>query len=205
MVYYKIALYQFRMTENFRSKRYVFPADPMCVEEEYLPSEGTYLEGHTVKAAIFGEPFLDRQRYKAKVFPKSHKIVRPVKGDLVIGIVKRVGKISLSIEIHFIGEKESFPPYTAVMHISNASQDFMEDMNEYFAVGDIVRAKVIDSKTIPLQLMTKSKSTGSIYSLCNLCGEPGKKIKRDTLICTGCEHKFTRKTAIDYGRGVLTE
>ncbi len=185
--------------------KFVFPADKLGVEEEYLPAEGTYLENHEIKAAIFGEAFLDREHYKATVFSKGGKAKIPHVGEIVVGVVQQVRKVSLAMEVHFLGEEEVFPPYSGVLHISNASRDFTSSMDELYASGDIVRAKVVDAKTVPIQLETKGINLGVIYSLCQKCGSITEKISKDKLQCTNCNLVQLRKTAIDYGKGILID
>ena len=184
---------------------YVFPSDKLAVEEEYVPSEGTYLENHEIRAAVFGDPFLDREHYKATVFPRTQKARVPHVGEVVVGVVQQVRKVSLAMEVHFLGEIEVYPPYSGVLHVSNASRDFVSSMDELFASGDIVRAKVVDAKTVPIQLETKGINLGVIYSLCERCGSVTNKVGRDKLQCSHCEHFQRRKTAIDYGKGILID
>lgn len=187
------------------TEKYVFPSDKLAIEEEYLPAEGTYLENHEIRAAVFGDPFLDREHYKATVFPKMGKAKVPHVGEIVVGVVQAVRKYSLVMEIHFLGEEEVFPPYTGVLHLANSSRDFVSTMEELYASGDIVRARVVDAKTVPVQLDTKSINLGVIYSLCERCGTVANKTGKDKLQCTQCDHFQKRKTAIDYGKGILIE
>ena len=104
------------------------------------------------------------------------------------------------MNIRYINNRVIEPAYSAIMHISDASRDFIKDIDSSFSAGDIVRASIIDAKTIPLQVSSKQNEEGVIFTTCDVCGENVTKIKRDLLQCSNCEHTQTRKTAIDFGK-----
>ena len=85
------------------------------------------------------------------------------------------------------------------MHISDASSDYIDDLDDYYAAGDIIRAKVIDAKTYPIQLEAKSNDHGVIATTCKICGESVTKLKKNLIKCNECGFEQTRATSIDFG------
>jgi exosome complex component CSL4 len=188
--------------QKAKGKKLIFPSAKIGVEEEFLPSTGTYLDkdSHEVRAAVFGEKYIDKKYYRAKVYsiPSGSKV--PRRYDTVVGVVVKAGKNVARFDVIFVNGKRVEPAYSAIMHISDASRDYVRSFDSFYGNGDLVRATVIDAKSIPIQLEAKKNDTGVIYSLCEKCGEETTKIKRNSLKCTSCGWKQTRNTAIDYGR-----
>lgn len=194
------------MTKNeqkAKEKKLVFPSAKIGIEEEFLPSFGTHIDNHEVKASVFGEVYIDKQSYRAKVYalPKGSRV--PRRYDTVIGVVIKAGRSVARFDVIFINGEKVEPAYSAIMHISDASRDYTRSFDNFYASGDLVRATIIDAKSIPMQLECKKNDSGVVYTLCEKCGEPAEKIKRNTLQCVSCEWKQTRNTAIDYGRNFI--
>lgn len=185
-------------------KKVIFPSDKIGIEEEFRLGDGTYLDkDHNIRSALFGEKFIDKKNYRAKVFGKVKRPLIPQLDDKVIGVVNRVSKYSMLIQIHYINGKHVHPAYSAVMHITNLSNDYVEDIDDAYAVGDIIRANVIDAHTIPIQLETKDREEGVIFAWCGECGEASKKIGKNLLQCTSCGKEEKRKTSLDYGKSLF--
>jgi exosome complex component CSL4 len=182
----------------------VFPSDYLGVEEEFLQGDGTFLDkDHNIKASIFGEKYIDKLNYRIKVFGKVKPPLTPKFGDSVIGTVTRVSKYSLLIQVHYINGKNVYPEYSAVMHITDISNDYVEVIDEMYVVGDVVRAKIVDAHTLPVQLSTKDREYGVVFSWCSICGEESKKKGKDKIECKTCGNIEPRKTSIDYGKSMI--
>ena len=178
----------------------LFPSDVIGVEEEFLPAKNsTFVEDHKIKAAIPGKLFIDTKYYRAKVFPLNKASSVPTRYDIVIGQVIKVSKSSLRISIGYLNNKPVNPTRSAIMHISDAASEYINDLDDSYKAGDIIRAKIIDAKTVPLQLACKDSNTGVIYANCDKCGSELTKLKRNLLECSACGKKQSRITAIDYG------
>lgn len=186
------------MADNNEDK-IVFPSEKIAVEEEYLPSGGSYAEDGEVKGSVFGKVYINKERYRANVIPFQSRKLIASRFDTVIGTIIRVSKSSVRLEINYLNKKPTIPAMSAIMHISDASREYVSSLDDLFASGDVIRANVIDAKTIPLQLECKKNDTGVIYSLCDICGDEVKKVKRDLLKCESCDRVQRRKTAFDYG------
>lgn len=186
------------MTDN-NDDKIVFPSEKIAVEEEYLPSGGSYAENGEIKGSVFGKVYINKERYRANVIPFQSRKLKAGRFDTVIGTIIRVSKSSVRLEINYLNKKPTIPSMSAIMHISDASREYVTSLDDLFASGDVIRANVIDAKTIPLQLECKKNNTGVIHSLCEICGDEVKKIKRDLLKCESCDRVQRRKTAFDYG------
>lgn len=187
----------------YMPRKPIFPSEKLSVEEELKPGEGTHIDNHEVRSSVFGYPQYNRDRYRVSVKSVNNRRVKPKRYDDVIGNVIMVSKSSVKININYLNSRPVIPSISAIMHISDASRNYIQDIDEAYASGDIVKATIIDSRSIPLQLECKKNDTGVIYSTCDLCGEEVSKIKRDSLQCIVCSHKQSRKTAINYGNVTL--
>jgi len=182
------------------SDRIVFPSEKIGVEEQFLPATGgSYLENHEIRAAVPGKVFIDTKHYRAKVFAFNKGSVYPSRHDTVIAHVIRVTRSTVRLSIGYVNKKSMNPTVSAIMHISDASTDYIEDLDDYYAAGDVIRAKVIDAKTYPIQLEAKSNNHGVIATTCKFCGEKVEKIRKNQLKCLECGREQSRATSIDFG------
>lgn len=181
-------------------KDIVFPSDYIAVEEEFLPAKGTYVENNEIRASLVGEVSVDKKYYKARVYSIVNPKPFPKFRDEVIAQVTIVHNSSLKLNVVYHAGREVSPPYSAIMHISDASREYLKSLEDVYARGDFIRATVNDSKSFPLQLECKKADNGVIYTICDKCGEEVEKIKRNTLKCGSCGWKQNRLTAIDYGK-----
>lgn len=186
------------MTEK-NEKKIVFPSDELAVEEELKASSGTHVENHKVAASVFGESFLDRERYQARVipFPKSRAVHK--RYDTVVGLVFRVGRSSMGINIAYVNNNPINPTFGAIMHISDASRDYIDNIDDAYASGDVIRAKIIDAKSFPVQLEAKGREFGVVHCLCDKCGAEVEKERKNLLKCKECGHEQKRNTAYNFG------
>lgn len=188
------------MKQKAKESDIVFPSDKIGVVEQFLPSSGTtHAEDHEIQASVTGRKYIDTQYYKAKVIPFKKGRANPKKGDIIIGHVTLVTNIHVKVTVGYIHKKPINPPISATMHVSDASTDFIDDLNEFYSAGDIIRAKVIDAKTYPIQLEVSDNNHGVLHTTCKICGEDVVKSKKFKLKCIDCNKEQQRNTASDYG------
>jgi exosome complex component CSL4 len=188
----------------FMEQRLVYPGDPVGVAEEFVPGPGTYEENGEVFAATFGTLTLDTDTFVARVDPfvEQPAVVKP--GDIVIGVVNATRTSMAIVEVKALAH---FPhrgiggDTNGTLHVSKASDQYVENMEDAFRVRDIVRAKVLESEPA-IQLTTKSPGLGVLKSYCPRCGTPMLKKGRG-VVCPECEWKDSKKLADDYGEGQL--
>ena len=186
-----------------KNGEFLLPGDEICVIEEALPGEGTYEANGQIFASVTGAVFLDRRKRTVSIFPKVRKPLIPKKGDIVIGQAEKVNKHMVSVAVRYLNGHPVEPTYSAIMHISQATKAYLDAMFDAIKEGDIVRGKIVDAHTIPIQITTTYNEFGVIYALCSRCGERLRYLHRGKLKCDNCENVESRKIAEDYGRARL--
>lgn len=182
----------------------VFPGDELGVAEQFMPGPGTYEEDGTVYAARIGEAELDPSSFTAKVQPRTKTPATLEEDDLVIGRVNSLRKSFASVDVK---AKASEPhrdltsEARGTLHISKISPDYLDQIEDAFRVGDVIRAKVIEVEPA-VQLFTKDDDLGVILARCPRC-RTVMETKGHGLVCPDCDWKSRAKLAADYGTGRL--
>jgi exosome complex component CSL4 len=184
------------------SGQLVLPGEPLGVIEEFVPDAGTYVKDGVIYSKVVGRSLLDLLNKKVSVFPLVHGARVPKIGSIVIGQVSNVQTQIATIRIFKIGKRLLSGFFTGILHVSDVHLRFVESMFDVCKPGDILRAKVISEKNRAYHLTTKDKSLGVIYAFCSQCGEVLEK-GRGGLQCPRCGKIEKRKTAIDYGKGII--
>ncbi|UJG42446.1 MAG: exosome complex RNA-binding protein Csl4 [Candidatus Heimdallarchaeum endolithica] len=182
----------------------VFPGTRLGVIEEFYAGPGTYIDDGYIYAAIPGKVVIDKLNYEVSIMQsKNKKLVQPVVGSICLGTVVSVSKQMINIAIYYVNNVEVYPTYSCLLHVSQASRAYLETADEAVALGDVVRVKIIDAKTIPIQCTMADSHLGVVISYCSRCGNRLEKIGRNKLRCNECGNIENRKTAIDYGHSAL--
>ena len=179
----------------------VFPGTKIAVIEEFLGGPGTYIEEDSVYSSVYGTVSVNLNKYEISILSKPKMRIVPKEGDEGIGVVVGISKQMVTIALNYISNQEVYPTYTCFIHVSQISKDYLDNADELVSIGDIMRCKIIDAKTIPLQATLIGSSLGNLISYCNKCGLRLEKVNRDQLKCTECNSIQKRKTAMDYGNG----
>lgn len=143
------------MSGELKSRRIVVPGERLPegveVREPYVIEEGGALI-----ATVMG--ILDTHGEKPNFIPLQTVYV-PKPGDVVIGMIQSIGVMNWQVDIN--------SPYIAVLN----AQDFLgrpynpltDDLTQYLAVGDYIKAKVVafDRSRSPL-LTVQEKGLGKI-------------------------------------------
>jgi exosome complex component CSL4 len=175
----------------------VLPGDEVAVAEEFEAGEGTYERAGAIFAATPGVLYLDPSERVARVRAFNPPAeLRP--GDIVYGVVDDIRGMMATATVQAVhgrtrqisGEAEG------TIHISNVSEEYTEDIRDMFHLGDIIRAKVIQTKP-SVQLTTAEPLLGVVKALCSQCRAPLEARGRD-LFCPRCENTERRKIAQDY-------
>lgn len=185
-------------------RRLVYPGDPVGVAEEFTPGPGTFEENGEVFAATVGYLTLDTSTFEARVdaFTKGPAIVRP--GDVVIGKVNMTRSSMAVVEVQAIATQPNRGvggDTNGTLHVSKASERYVENMEDAFRIRDIVRARVLETSPA-IQLTTKGPDLGVLKSYCPRCGTIMGRQDR-VVVCPECDWKDTKKMAEDYGQGII--
>jgi len=182
----------------------VFPGTKIGVIEEFYPGSGTYTDNDFIYSAVLGTVVTDLEKHEISVLARPKTAVIPKNGDVALGGIVNVSKQMITVAVNYINNVEVYPTYTCIIHVSQVSRDYLENADDAVCVGDIVRCKFIDTKTIPLQGTMIGSQFGVILAYCSKCGHRLEKKGRNKLNCPECSNIERRKTAIDYGRGYLS-
>lgn len=182
----------------------VFPGDELGVAEQFMPGPGTYEEDGKVYAAWLGEATLDPKEFTAKVTPRTTTPATFEEGDLVIGRVVSLRKSFASVEIKAKAadpDREPISEARGTLHISKISKDYIDQIEDAFRIGDIIRGRVIEVEPA-VQLLTKDDELGVLLARCPKC-RTVMETKGHGLVCPDCDWKSRGKLAADYGLGHL--
>ncbi|MEM2924501.1 MAG: exosome complex RNA-binding protein Csl4 [Methanocellales archaeon] len=185
--------------------KFVIPGDFIGTSEEFIAGAGTYEEKGSIFASIIGYVKINRRDRVVSVLPSANVPPVPKNGDVVVGRIVDLKNSMAVVEIARIkGKEDREIPSIAQgsIHISNVKSSYVNELSKEFAVNDIVKAKVIDSRT--MRLSTADRHLGVVKAYCTRCRASLKR-KNNTyiLICPRCERIETRKISEDYGLGVI--
>ncbi len=181
----------------------VLPGEIVAKSEELKAGKGTFEERGEIIASIVGIFKIDKENMEAIVEPITDVPLVLKEGDTAICEVKQIMDAMVIVKIiHIAGRKRQIAgEKDAAIHISNISNEFIEDIRKKFRIGDIVRAKIIKAEPA-IQLTTKNAGLGVIKAFCSNCRNPLIK-KGSNLECPMCGNVEERKLADDYGEGKL--
>lgn len=182
-----------------KNKKIVIPGEEIATTEELLAGEGTFELKGKIFSSYLGRLDLDSEEMVARVEP-INPLVRLKVGDVVLAVVEDV-KSSMVIAdvVRVEGKPRNVTGETlASIHVSKISEGYTSDVWKEFRIGDIIRAKVLQTKP-SVQLSTDRPNLGVLLALCTKCRMPLAK-KDKTLFCENCQRTEGRKTAPDYGK-----
>jgi exosome complex component CSL4 len=188
-------------SENeIKSGDLVLPGQKIGVIEMYVPGQGTYTKDGIIFSSIIGVFKVDSS-HVVSVISKEKKPVMPRNGDIVIGVVDMVRK---QMAIANITNVRGFNPTTdfeGMIHISQVSKNYLENLSDAFKTGDVIRAVVINDEITPYFLNTAAPHLGVILTYCSECGS-FLQLDKDgrNLFCNNCKIIEKRKVARDYGQ-----
>lgn len=121
---------------NVGIKQIVVPGETLARGLDFLPGEGTYRDGETIRSSVLGLSATAGRL--VKVIPLGGRYI-PKEGDLVIGVVNEVRFSNWEMDIN--------SPYGATLPISEATDQYIdtrrEDLSSFYDVGDTVIAEII--------------------------------------------------------------
>lgn len=190
-----------RLSER-KSGKFVLPGERLGVIEEFIPNAGTYVKEGIIYSKVVGRALLDLLNKRVSVYPLVHGARVPKVGSIVLGQVSSVQTQNAIVRIFQIGKKYLSGFFSGILHISDVQLRYVESMFNICKPGDILRAKVISKKNKTYHLSTKDKNLGVVYAFCSRCGYV-LELKRQRMYCLRCGNMEKRKTALDYGKGVI--
>jgi len=178
------------------------PGERLGVIEEFTPDAGTFVKDGVIYSKVVGRVLIDLTHKRVTVHQLTHGAKVPITGSTVVGQVSSAQPETAQMRIFEIGAEEVTSGFIGILHISDAHMRYVDSMFDVCKPGDIVRAMVISEKNRTYHLSTKERNLGVVYAFCSNCGtllEP----RRQGMHCPKCGRLERRKTAADYGRGLI--
>lgn len=181
----------------------VEPGTPLAYSEELLPGDGTYDDGEQIRAALYGRQKVDPETMTVTVEPAGRPVATIEKGDILVGRISYIKPDLASVEVLAVRGKEGrslLQQVEATLRVRNVDNRYVREMGDEFQCGDIIRAKVINTRGGP-QLVTDKPDLGVVRAFSKL--DPTRALVREgnKLVDPETGHQETRKFADDYGSG----
>lgn len=190
------------MSEKRQSGQFVVPGQKLGVIEEFVADAGTYVEEGDIRAKSVGTVLMDLEKKKVSVYTAAANYNVPNVGAVIVGDVTGVQTSMVNVRINKVGDKIVSSRFTGLVHVSDISFRYTENIFDAYKTGDLVRARVISDRNQTFHLSTKGDNLGVILANCSHCGGV-LSLSRNELKCDECGHVERRKIALDYGKGTL--
>jgi exosome complex component CSL4 len=181
----------------------VLPGDLIGTAEEFTPRTGAYEDRGNIFAAVTGIMKINNKERSISVTPVTNTPPHLQVGDIIIGRITDVKDSVVLLDIAGIkgkGEREIVDSEDAAIHVSNVKDAYVKELSYEFAPFDIIKARVIDLRT--MRLSTVNKELGVMKAYCGNCMTVLKR-ENDKLKCPKCKRIETRKLSSDYGTGII--
>jgi exosome complex component CSL4 len=184
-------------------KRIVYPGDEIGTSEEFMAGEGTYEKNGKIIASTIGELEFDPDTRLANVNPLTSTPVKLKVGDSVIGVIEDLRSSMVFVNIVKLEglDRQISANTQGSIHVSKLAKRYIDDVKRAYAIGDIIRARVIQAEPA-IQLSTEGSEFGALKSFCKTCKLP-LVMKNNELYCDFCERSWQKKTASDYRQGLV--
>jgi exosome complex component CSL4 len=182
-----------------KSGHLVMPGERLGVIEEFIPDSGTYVKDGVIFSKIIGRSLVDLQNRRVSVYPVIEGAVYPKVGTVVIGQIGNAQSDNVLVKIFRVGKKKLSGSFGGILHVSDVSDRYVDQMSDVCKPGDIVRGKVISEKNKVFHLSTNDKNLGIMYAFCS---RDGTLLNQDgyDLKCPKCGNVERRKISPDYGK-----
>jgi exosome complex component CSL4 len=182
-----------------KSGHLVMPGERLGVIEEFIPDSGTYVKDGVIFSKIIGRSLVDLQNRRVSVYPVIEGAVYPKVGTVVIGQIGNAQSDNVLVKIFRVGKKKLSGTFGGILHVSDVSDRYVDQMSDVCKPGDFVRAKVISEKNKVFHLSTNDRNLGIMYAFCSrdgtLLNQEGYDLK-----CPKCGNVERRKISPDYGK-----
>ncbi len=182
-----------------KSGHLVLPGERLGVIEEFVPDTGTYVKDGVIFSKVVGRSLIDLQTRRVSVYPVVERIVVPKVSTVVVGQVGNAQSDNVLVKIFRIGNKKLSGNFGGILHVSDVSDRYVDQISDVCKPGDIIRAKVISDKNQVFHLSMNDKGLGVLYGFCSRCGTLLEQHGYD-LKCPKDGNVETRKIAPDYGK-----
>ena len=185
-------------------EKIVSPGEKIGVIEMFEPGEGAYEEKGVIYSKLLGKMKVNKKARKVNVVPINPGTL-PKRGDILTARVIIIRKQQTLIDIVPAGDLNPKFVFEGSIHISNASDQYIDSLNDAFKPYDLLRVKVSKVDDQPFQCITSQPDLGVILAFCSECGEELIRDRGNRLVCPACRNIEQRKLAKDYGNFELNK
>ena len=182
-----------------KSGHLVLPGERLGVIEEFIPDAGTFVKDGVIYSKIIGRSLVDLQNRKVSVYPVVKGVVVPKVSTVIIGQIGNAQSDNVLVKIFRIGNKKLSGNFGGILHVSDVSDRYVDQISDVCKPGDIIKAKVISEKNQVFHLSMNDKGLGVVYGFCSRCGTLLEQQGYD-LKCPKDGNVERRKIAPDYGK-----
>jgi exosome complex component CSL4 len=177
----------------------VLPGDLLGTAEEFVPGRGTYEYNGKVYAALLGHPNIDTQNRTVTV-TAVHEVPHLAEGDQVYARIEEIKSAMLVTVVLSSARTGRIVPGNpeGTVHISKAKESYVEELSREFAIGDILKAEVLQGYPV-VKLSTQGPHLGVVSGRCTDCRGLLTLADANHLICSRCGRKEQRKVSREYG------
>ncbi len=190
------------MPKETMKDRDVYPGEKLAVIEVLQGGAGAYQQDGDVRSAELGKVHYNLPQRQVEVEKKTKELVLPEEGLDVMAEAGSVMRRDARVDVFVIDGKRVHVPFTGVIHVSDASKSYMKDMGMAVRNGDIVKARIVNTKNRLIQLSIASPDHGVVYAYCSRCGTLLER-RGKRLHCPKCDRVERRKIAKTYGKEEL--
>jgi exosome complex component CSL4 len=174
-----------------QAKKIILPGEAITTEEEYVPGQNTFSDKGIVKAATIGYAEFDGTNKEVRVRGNSIKEIQT--GDVVTGKVTFVKESTVVIElVSAENGKRILGMKTAQLPVRNVSTEYITELRKFFKVGDVIRARIMMSSPLAIDVATNEKGLGVIIAYCSNCRKE-MQFSNGRMLCANCGSIEDRK------------
>lgn len=172
-------------------QKIILPGEKIGTEEEYLAGENTFVKEGKIFSKTIGKIVINQENKEISVEGKQIDEIKF--GDIVIGKVTLVKESTAVIELLSAEQNKRITGVkTAQLPIRNVSNEYVKDLKKVIKIGDIIRAKVVMSSPLAMDLNTKEKGLGVIKAYCSKCRKE-MNFNNNQMACLSCGNIEDRK------------
>lgn len=168
----------------------IVPGEEIAIEEQYAGGKNTFVKFGKVKSVTLGKAVFDEGQKKVNV---EGKIVQTITvNDIVYGKVVKVKDSMASIELTSAENNKKITSKEANLPVRNVSTEYISKMDNFFKIGDLVKAKVVSVNPLGIDLATNETGLGVIKAYCKECRSELSH-NDNKLLCFNCGSQEERK------------
>jgi len=166
------------------------PGEVITTQEEYDAGRNTFEENGNIRASIVGEAVFNDTNKKVSVNGKSKELLRI--GDIVYGVVSNTKESMISMDLIKTEGEKTLIVTRAQLPVRNISNNFVTDARTYFKIGDVVKARVVKSDELAVDVEVKGIGLGVVTAFCSNCRSK-MDFSNEKMMCFNCGHVEERK------------